>query len=186
MSVKVLPNGDVSYTVQRMEKKIRAKDGTWRTLVSYDGVTWGMDVAKEQRRVRAVTNLHGKRLAKKQKAENKQARLERRVPHPITRERQFQVANNQHASEPRRPHPVILPVTPSGSPMLGKAKGKNQKYRRNLKKRVVQLEPKVELLKPVHYHRCHYKRYPCSCDTPWQRRLCGGDKCLYPDERLRS
>lgn len=148
-------DGDPRITVPRMEKLIRAADGTMRRLVSFDGERWRMDAAAEKRRIQSATNLHGKTWAKKV-------------------EKKFQVANN-HGT--RYSPPVVLPVEHHGNPFLGKEKGKKHHLRRNLRSQPVK-EVRVRLTK-VHYHRCHNERYACMCLTAWQRRPCGGEAgCL--------
>ena len=154
--------------MNRMERKIRANDGTWRTVVSYDGgLTWQMNANAAHRRITAATNLLGKPY-KKKIAKEYQAYVG-------PEEDEDSKVPNRHAS------PVLLPVEHHGSPILGKAKGKPQKYRKNLRPK---REPQVQIMRPVHWHYCHGKRYCCSCDEKWKRRPCGGDAgCLVTGDK---
>ena len=137
------------FSVYRMEKKIIDADGNERTLVSYDGSSWGMDTARAATRFKRATNLH-KSIAKKAK-------------HRIEAE---------GLSERDTPDPVLIPVW-RDSPLLSRKKGK----RKNRKNRKDGRE--VRIMKAVHSHRCHGKIFMCCCDTPWLKRKCGGDFCLY-------
>ncbi len=74
----------------------------------------------------------------------------------------------------RRIQSAILPEV--HSPILGKEKGKKHALRRNLR---TKKEPEVRFVKAVHFHRCHGRKYSCSCDTPWFRRPCGGSQCVF-------
>lgn len=152
------PDGSVTATVKRMEKTIRAPNGQFRKMVSYDGGEhWRMDAKAERRRIVNSTRLHGAKWLKAQ-------------------EKKHDIANNAGTETP--PGSVILPVEHRGSTFLGKAVGKNQKYHKALKPR--RPEREVPIMRPVHRHRCHSKTYLCSCDTPYFRRPCGGSKgCIH-------
>jgi len=138
----------------RMEKIIQTPEGP-KTLYSFDGLKWSLSIEDAKKRASAAINLHGRPYA------------ERMTAHVLA-------ITNPGTDVP--PAPVLLPVQEHGSAFLGRAKGKAQKYRRNLRR-------KKELLgvipRPVHYHRCHNRSYVCSCDSPMpKRRPCGGDQCL--------
>ncbi len=158
----------MANTIKRLQKRIRDADGRFRILVSYDGTTWHLDDKKAQRRITAASNLHGKTFMEKIDAEWD------RIMGTVTK---------------AVPDPVLLPVTTHGSPILGKAKGKNQKYRRNLrvrKEREVQQRQYVPgahgigmVPKGVHKHRCHNRFFMCSCEFPWLKRKCGNTICLH-------
>src|SRR6266699_2375680 len=169
--------------MNRMERKIRAKDGTWRTIVSYDGgLTWQMNANAAARRITAAANLLGN---KKFFGKNKKPKFfwnGEPVSFQTKLAKTYQAYVGPEKDEDskvptRHAGPVILPVEHHGSPILGKAKGKPQKYRRNLR---TKREPQVQIMRPVHWHYCHGKRYVCSCDEKWKRRPCGGDAgCLH-------
>lgn len=162
------PDGSVSCTVKRLEKYVitRIPDAdtsvgqTWKlhvtTLVSYDGIAWLSDKNRAARRVQAAENLHGRKWIKKL-------------------DQKFDTATDAYAVTSES-LPVILPVAHSGSPFLGKDKGKKHHLRRNL--RVKPPSPEVPLMTPVHYHWCHGEQHACSCDTPWKKHRCGGTYCL--------
>lgn len=155
--VKVLPNGDAHIglgfvpmsIVTPFTRRIRSADGTWRTLISYDGSTWAMDGHREKVRqnrsatlhrgkVRAIRAIHG---ATSTVRDVQPALLTLGVDHyPDTPK-----SGNGKAKRPRPPKP----------------------------------EPDVVRLRPVHHHWCHGLKFVCSCDTPYFRRPCGGDAgCL--------
>lgn len=143
-------------TTSKRCHKCRGAGESEQRLVSYDGISWQMDQHKARRRLQSAINLKGKRWAKQ-------------------KEKQLDVATNKHA-EKRKPESTLIQVDHHGSPFLGKAKGKNQKYKRNLKRKK---EREVKIMRPVHFHRCHGERFSCSCDTPWKKRRCGGQYCLH-------
>jgi hypothetical protein len=149
-------DGSVTLSVKRMEKIIRARDGSMRKLYSFDGERWRMDAKAEKRRMQSAENLHGAKWRKAQ-------------------EKKFVIANNKGSGEPLPP--VILPVEHRTSPLLGKEKGKNQKYHKALKPRKPERE--VLVMRPVHRHRCHGRYFLCSCEFSYFKRLCGGTICLH-------
>lgn len=154
-----------TITVRRIEKTVRAADGTVRKLVSYDGETWQMDKMAARRRVTSATNLHGRKFEKKLK-------------------KKFVAYTNPGTQEV--PDPVILPVDYHGTPLIGKDKGK--KGRRNMRRKKEQNVVQRAMVpgfagigmvpKPIHKHRCHGRMFVCSCDTPYLKRKCGGSVCL--------
>lgn len=148
-------DGNVTISIQRAEKVIRASDGTLQLMVSFDGETWVLEKnqQKEKLRLSRAANLHGSQWIEARKAE-----LQSRID----------------PGNPKTPDPEILPVTHHGQRIV-KKRGKQQKYRRNLRKKH---ERNVLISQPVHFHRCHGTKYSCSCETPWKSRRCGGKYCL--------
>lgn len=93
----------------RLKQRIRALDGTWRTIYSYDGISWGMDARRAQNRFKRGSQLRPKFGQK-------------------AKDRLTIGATEKEA-------PVFMPVTRIGGTFLGTANGKNQKYRRNLRRK---------------------------------------------------
>lgn len=181
---------------RKITKKIRAADGTWRVMVSFDGVHWRLDknAADEAARLHRVAKLMNNRVAVSRDPVTGDKK-KRRVPlvDPQTGKRTtFERLQDKNLTELLRPSgegvaspPVILPVTRIGGTQLPKKKGKNQKYRRNLKRKK---ERVVRVARLVHRHSCHGVHHPmvkgetyfiCSCYEPKKHRNCGGDTCLY-------
>ena len=172
--------------MNRMERKIRANDGTWRTIVSYDGgLTWQMNASAAHRRITAATNLSNAESKKYGNSKKKYDWNGELVTFKTKLEKTYQAYVGPDAEDSKVPNrhagPVLLPVEHHGSPILGKAKGKPQKYRKNLRPK---REPQVKIMRPVHWHYCHGRRYVCSCDEKWKRRPCGGDAgCLITGDK---
>jgi hypothetical protein len=161
--IKHNSDGSTTVTVRRLKRRIRAGDGTFRTLVSLDGEAWVLEASehKLRRRLTSASNLHGNRWVKGKKKE-------------------FDARINPGVQTDS----WLNPVPKHGSPMLGKAKGKAQKFRKNLRRKK---ERNVKVMKAVHFHMCpgedhpHTKRrFSCSCERPKARHvMCGSSKCLY-------
>lgn len=155
-------------TVNRLEREeiVTYMDGNLKrkkkvTLVSYDNIHWQMDQQKAHTRFKRASRLRPK--------------FGKKAVQRVT------------ATATRKEQPVLLPVSHHGAVMLGKAKGKNQKHKRNLRvKKERHVASQVvtgptgqsKVLRKSHYHWCHGKQLVCQCDTPYFRRLCGGDLCL--------
>jgi hypothetical protein len=160
-------DGSISIAVNKLEKTIRASDGTLQKMVSFDGEVWRLEAHenKEALRLSRAANLRGRKW------------LKAKTQHFNARH-----VNQGTGYQP----PVILPVEHHGNPFLGKEKGKNQKYRRNLRRRKADKEVKlkrenidIDKLPVIHRHRCHDKFFICSCEFPYLKRKCGGSAgCL--------
>lgn len=167
-------DGNVSITVRKIDKVIRAADGTLRKMVSFDGgETWVWDkkAHKEQSRLNNVARLQEGRRRKKDPDFI-------RWPESWDEEKRQEIDARTNPGVQAVPLPVILPVTRYGSRPVKKT-GKNQKYRKNLRPKK---ERNVRILRPVHFHRCHGEKFICACATPKVKRLCGGKEgefCLH-------
>lgn len=150
-------------------KEVRGADGKLHTLYSYDGgASWALDYKDVQKRQRAVENFQEYR--------------ERKNPEKYKKRK---IAR----SRPGLHGPVILPVRHHGSPILGKEKGKPQKFRRNLRSKPPTASPRLRVSghvqhkppkmkdrrpwipsvtgvglvpKPVHRHKCYNADHPKS------------------------
>lgn len=167
--VKKTKDGGFETTSRRLTKQIVVNNQIV-TMVSLDGSTWVLEQneAREQRRIQGGINLHGARWAK-------------------TKKKDFDARINP--GKVKAAVPPMLEYTDSS--FLGKDQGKQQKYRRNLRRKKEKL-PKIA--KPVHFHTCrgvfHPKKYDlhekeyntkfiCACDKPRTSRFCGPNFCLY-------
>ena len=171
--------GNVTLSIPRQQKRIRDALGHWRTLVTFDGISWvlkGHEDAEKLRLHRAA-NLLGGDWNTRRKAEFR-ARF-----------------NPGTLSEPK---PLLVRVERQKE-SITKKKGKSAKYRRNLRARVPTAEPQLRLsgtlqpktekrinehfnpkTKPSHIHICRHcqAEHICSCSTPYLRKKCGGKVCL--------
>lgn len=102
-------------TVYRQTKQIRALDGTIRTLVSYDGESFGMDDHRAHMRFKRTVQLR----PKTKNGRSREDAAAGRISQPKT----------------EKEAPMFMPATRITGSMLGRATGKKQRFRRNLRRR---------------------------------------------------
>lgn len=158
-SIEHNQDGSVTFSINVMTRKIRASDGTFRTLYSYDnGESWGAKAGQMRSKIERAERLHEYRPKMKDGAKE---------PSPMDK-----IAERHSGVTVRVPEPVLMEM-PShhGQPLSREGAKKTRRSLRNFKN--------VVAVRPVHIHRCHNATYSCSCDTPWKKRPCGGSHCLY-------
>jgi hypothetical protein len=147
--------------MKRVEKQITTKEGTV-TLYSFDGIRWHLSSKDAARRVNAGWQFQKYREEQKKRGPDGRFKKQEKKETIVSPESRLE----------------SLGIVRHGSPILGKAKGKNQKYRRNLRAKKEQ-DVRVMRKAAIHYHRCTGHRFACACETPYLKRKCsGGPLCL--------
>jgi hypothetical protein len=176
-------DGSISIAVNKLEKTIRASDGTLQKMVSFDGEVWRLEAQENKEAVRLqrstqLAQVRWKTKVAKLKDKKKYPALSpedirhEAGPHPA--KKQTDHFNARHVNEGTGyKAPISVAVSRHGNAFLGKEQGKKHKYKRNLKRKPADRE--VPLLRPSHKHFCHGKSYVCACETWWLRRPCGGN-----------
>lgn len=170
--IRRLPNGDIEIGVgfkpflgvKPLTKQIVDADGAVRTMVSYDGDTWALDGRK------LATRLTRSMAAKKRMAKGRNAVLA--AHNAIKATIAGMSAKRANVERPRREaRPLLLPVVARS---VAGGRGRSNPKPRKIPK------DRTRDIRPVHFHRCHGKRFVCSCDTPWKKSTCGGSAgCLH-------
>lgn len=154
-------DGTIEISVVKKTRRIRAADGTWRTLTSYDNERFVLNKRKEQKRIDAK---------------------DRREPGWAAMVQNHVLTDNKEGNRQKRlaktPEPVMAPRQLFSLTSIGEEKSRERSRRgRHLKNFI-----DVPLMRKVHPHWCHGVQYMCCCDTPYFRRKCGVTFCL--KERL--
>jgi hypothetical protein len=150
--VEPMADGSIEISIGIHKKAIRAMDGKFRTLVSYDGGEhWVLDGQREQTRIGRADTLHPGYTAKAEAA-SASAREVSTLP-----------------ADP--PDPVMVRIQKPSEPRGGRGKAKTPR-------RLKTIHLKEKPATAHHLHRCHGKQFVCTCTTPYFKRKCGGTICL--------